>query len=157
MLDKDGTERRVYVLPKELLERLRAYAARKAITAEVEAVRRLLDKALQMEDSAIDILNKLKARFADEKDLRVLARDVLAAHVLVKKINYEENAVSFELADGSEGLIDNEGKTFVGNGPDRWDEHPPLRLSTKVVKAGGGGPNWDAPKKGGDVEDEIPF
>src|ERR1700681_1721560 len=76
MADKEEMERRVYVLPVEQLERLRAYQSRNGISSEVEAVRRLLDAALQMRDTVPDILRKLKSRFANEKDLRVLARDI---------------------------------------------------------------------------------
>jgi hypothetical protein len=79
MADKEATERRVYVLPREQLERIRAYQSNSAIGSEVDAVRPLLDSALQMRDTPQDILRKLKSRFADEKDLRVLARDILAA------------------------------------------------------------------------------
>jgi hypothetical protein len=119
MTDKDLTERRVHVLPKELLERLRAHQQRKGISSEVEAVRRLLDRALQMEDTVGDILNKLKAKFVGEKDLRVLARDVLATHVLVRRMYYEDNVISFDLADGSGGQINGEGKILSMEGMGR--------------------------------------
>ena len=49
---KDGTERRVYMLPANLLERLRAYQVSQGIGSEAEAARRLLDTALQMRDTA---------------------------------------------------------------------------------------------------------
>jgi hypothetical protein len=154
MTDKDLTERRVHVLPKELLQRLRAHQERMGISSEVEAVRRLLDKALQMEDTVIDILNKLKANFVDEKDLRVLARDVLSTHVLVRRMNYEDNSISFDLADGSGGKINSDGKIFTNDGSsDYWTE---IGVPSRQRSARGGAPSWDAPK-GGDLDDEIPF
>ncbi len=43
----DGTARRkVYVLPNEMVERVRQYTKDKGIPSETEAVRRLLAKAL---------------------------------------------------------------------------------------------------------------
>jgi len=32
----------------------------------------------------------LKSRYADEKDLRVLAKDILAAHALVESVNFAD-------------------------------------------------------------------
>lgn len=156
MADKETTERRVYVLPKELLDRLRAYMTRNGIAAEVEAVRRLLDTALQMRDSTTDILATLKAKFAEEKDLRLLARDVLAAHVLVREVHYEDDAIAFCLS-GDEynryGRIDGAGRIFLGSNWEDWSE---VGKPARSVPSRGGGPSWDTPK-GGDLDDEIPF
>ena len=41
-----------------------------------------------MRDTPQDILKTLKSRYADEKDLRVLAKDILAAHPLVESVNF---------------------------------------------------------------------
>lgn len=41
-----------------------------------------------MRDTPQDILKTLKSRYADEKDLRVLAKDILAAHALVESVNF---------------------------------------------------------------------
>ena len=87
---KDGTERRVYNLPGNLLVRLRAYQTGQGINSEAEAVRRLLDSALQMRDSASDILIMLDNRFSSERDLRVLASEILTRHSLVTEINFEK-------------------------------------------------------------------
>ncbi len=83
MADKEGMERKVWLLPAELSDRIRVYQTDLGIPSEVEAARRLLDSALQMRDTVDDIAQRLKARHAEEKDLRGLARDVLTSHVLV--------------------------------------------------------------------------
>jgi len=98
--EKEKTERRVYVLPLEQLERIRAYQTAHGIGSEVEAVRRLLDAALQMRDDIYDVLKTLKSRYSADKDLRILVRDILATHTLVQSVRYEEGAVCFYLTNG---------------------------------------------------------
>lgn len=156
MADKETTERRVYVLPTEQLERIRAYQADNGISSEVEAVRRLLDVSLQLRDTVPDLLRKLKSRFSDERDLRVLARDILALHPLVINVRFDDRAVSFSFADEDHGRIDTLGQTYrSGTGhSDDWSLYPPVERRPRG--GGGGAPTWDAPK-GGDPDDEIPF
>jgi hypothetical protein len=152
------TERRVYVLPTEQLERIRAYQAADAIASEVEAVRRLLDVSLQLRDTVPDLLKKLESRFASERDLRVLARDILALHPLVVNVNFTDGAVSFGFKGDDYGMIDSGGITFRSNTgePGDWEVYP--RPETRRARAAGGVPSWDAPKpKGSDIDDEIPF
>lgn len=152
--DKESPTRRVYVLPPEQVEQIRAYQARNGISSEVEAVRRLLDIALQMRDTVPDLLKKIKSKFANEKDLRVLARDILATHALVKSISFDENALSFTLFAGDRGRFNATGATYMADSndnPDDWTRYPDPRQQTHS-----GGPSWDAPKVG-DLDDEIPF
>lgn len=105
----ERNERRIHVLPKELLERIRSYQEKNHIPSEVEAVRRLLNEALQNHDSVEDILNRLDIAFAREKDLRILARDILSTHILIKNIVIGDNYIEFSLRDGSGGQIFNNG------------------------------------------------
>jgi hypothetical protein len=162
MADKEPTERRVYVLPSEQLERIRAYQNSSGIGSEVEAVRRLLDSALQMRDTPQDILKKLKSRYADEKDLRVLARDILAAHALVESVHFADDGVWFRLKGDVRGKIGADGSTYIGDGfeQDGWDAFPPppprAPARTPSGARSGSAPSWDAPR-GGDLDDEIPF
>jgi hypothetical protein len=161
MADRESTERRVYVLPAEQLERIRAYQTSSGIGSEVEAVRRLLDAALQMRDTPQDILKKLKSRYADEKDLRVLARDILAAHALVESVHFADDGVWFWLKGDVRGKIAADGATFIGresveeNG---WEVYPPPPPRARPASTGRpvAVPSWDAPRRG-DLDDEIPF
>ncbi len=163
MADKEPTERRVYVLPTEQLERIRAYQNGNGISSEVEAVRRLLNSALQMRDTPQDILKKLKSRYADEKDIRVLAKDILAGHALVTSIRFSDDGVSFYLTGDECGKIGRDGVTYLGNGgygeDQRWEvyPHPPPQQKQTAKRPAGGSPSWDAGKGGGDLDDEIPF
>jgi hypothetical protein len=152
---KDGIERRAYNLPANLLARLRAYQLAQGISSETEAARRLLDYALQMRDSVMDILQSLRAKFDEEKDLRVLASDILTRHILVTDIGFEDDSVWFRLKNGERGRLDTSGRRFTGQGygNDDWSQvrdAPPL---TKPLKTGG--PSWDAPSS--DLDGEIPF
>ncbi len=155
MAESEQSERRVYVLPKELLERVRAYQSRSTLSSEVEAVRRLLDAALQARDTIEDVLTKLKSRYADEKDLRVLGRDVLITHPLVKELKFEDDSITFVFSGQEWGKIDNNGDTHKGgnDGYPSWKPWPTPKTSLqKPVSAS----SWNS-KIVGDVDDEIPF
>ena len=168
MAEKDGVERKVWLLPTELSERIKAFQASQGITSEVEAARRLLDSALQLRDTVPDILRKLKDRYAEEKDLRVLARDILVGHTLVTSVHFDEDGVWFRFNDGGLGRLNKRGQMFISsdendyNGQTRWSDYAPPPpadnnggYTPRAVKRTGG-PSWDAPK-GGDLDDEIPF
>lgn len=118
---KDGTERRVYNLPAPLLQRLRAYQVSQAIPSEVEAARRLLDYALQMRDTVFNILQTLEARFNDERDLRVLAGDVLTKHTLVTQVHFEDDSASFTLKNDEQGRIMENGDLYYRKASDDHD------------------------------------
>lgn len=164
MADKEGMERKVYLLPAELVERLRAYQVSQGIASEVEAARRLLDGALQMRDTVDDLLVKLKARFVQERDLRALNREVLAAHPLITRIEIDDASISFIMKTSESGRIDAMGRIFKGDGsgdyfsevkedgyiPRRKPQTEPVQPHTKAS------PSWE-PSKGGDLDDEIPF
>ena len=166
MVSKDTTERRVYVLPTELLERLRAYQNACGITSEVEAARRLLDAALQMRENIEDILNKLANKYKEEQDLRVLAREILVTHPLIREIKINDNALDFMMKSGWQGQITANGKLFFGENGDQYmqqytppkprdatpsNPQPPKPSSSKAA------PSWDAPEGGSVLDDEIPF
>lgn len=157
---KDATERRVYNLPGGLLERLRAYQVDQGIASEAEAARRLLDAALQMRDKVSDILNMLAAKFSEERDLRVLASDILARHALVTRVSFGEGYVSFRLNNGERGQITSEGALYTGENStddDVWSDfyYPKKRVSVPAKEQTS--PSWDVPKGGGDLDDDIPF
>ncbi|MFG1184331.1 hypothetical protein [Xanthobacter aminoxidans] len=120
MAEKEATERRVYVLPVELVERIRQFQKDNLIASEVEAVRRLLDTALHMRDDVHTILKKMSGRFETEKDIRIISRDILAAHPLVEHIKISNNAIEFTLKDGMRGRFNNSGKLMTAVPGGRW-------------------------------------
>ena len=159
MAIKEATERCVYVLPTELRERIRAYQASNGIPSEVEAARRLLDSALQMGDTITDILNKLFIKYTEERDLRVLARDVLVGHALVQEIAIGDFTLEFKLKDGSKGSFNKKGgMSFNQEEGDYMIEHlfPKEDKKTASAPVQTSRPAWDSDKNV-DLEDEIPF
>ncbi|MGI4793694.1 MAG: hypothetical protein ACRYG8_06325 [Janthinobacterium lividum] len=154
---KDVGERRVYTLPLELLARLRAYQLSQNIPSEVEAARRLLDSALQLRDTIEDILIRLRERFSEEKDLRMLASDVLVKHHLVESITINDDGLVFYLRNGDGGRIDQKGTLRQGTreyGEDSWSRFQlPTEVKAKPSQSKSG---WDN-GGGGDLDDEIPF
>jgi hypothetical protein len=104
-----NTERKVFVLPIELCERLRRYQADFGIDSEVEAARRLLNAGLQMRDTAETIQARLVECLRVERNIRAAARDVLADHLLVTEMAFRENRVEFKLQDGSCGAVSQDG------------------------------------------------
>ncbi len=160
MADKEGMERKVYLLPAELVERMRTYQTSQGIASEVEAARRLLDSALQMRDTVDGILAKLKANFASERDLRALNKEVLAAHPLITKIVLDDTSVTFTMRTGDIGRINSAGQIFSGN--DESDDYlkeivdPPRRRAVAGSSQPIAAPSWE-PNRGGDLDEEIPF
>jgi len=166
MVSRDATERRVYVLPTELLGRLRAYQTACGIASEVEAARRLLDAALQMRETINNILDKLSVKYGEEQDLRVLAREVLVTHSLVQEITINDNRLEFKMRNGARGQIGENGSLFIAESEESYfrDYVPPKppgaapstpappRPTPRTPM-----PSWDAPRGGGDLDDEIPF
>jgi len=123
MAEKEKTERRVYVLPTELVDRIRRFQLDNKIPSEVEAVRRLIDTSLHLRDDVDSILEKFHNKFDNEKDLRVLSRDILSTHPLVSTIQHEQDSVVFILQDRSKGKFRLDGKGFTwSNFGDNWEE-----------------------------------
>ena len=152
---KDATERRVYNLPADLLERLRAYQTSQGITSEAEAARRLLDLALQMRDTVMDILNTLEAKFAEEKDLRVLASEIVMKHALVETVTVKEGEIIFQLTNGERGRITHAGIMFYSNTAfgDDWTLY--RGKTRKLAPVATTQQLWETAKA--DLDDEIPF
>lgn len=150
---KDGIERRVYNLPSDLMVRLRSFQVSQGISSEAEAARRLLDSALQMRDDVHGILKSLKAKFNEEKDLRVLAGDVLTKHSLVVTVSIEHNSVEFVLRNGDRGKMDAKGDIQFGDSDapsDHWNSY----ASPSVRRAAP--PKWET-KTAAELDDDIPF
>lgn len=122
MAEKEAMERRVYVLPAELVARIRQYQRDHAIVAEVEAVRRLLDTALLLRDDVHSLLQRLMDKFQTEKDIRIISRDILAAHPLVDSISNHPNSIEFTLKDGEKGTIFKNGSAFFEGHDGVWEE-----------------------------------
>jgi len=143
---KPGTQRRVYVLPDDLVNRILQFQQEKGISSETEAARRLLDDALKSRDSYLTITQRFLDRL---KDLRIpaeVAREVLAGHPLIASINFDNDVIKFRLKDGWEITIGADSEVHVqddfGSQVD-WSES-----GSKVKKK---------PLPKSNMEDDIPF
>ena len=111
----DNFARKVWLLPTELSERIKAFQASQGIVSEVEAARRLLDSALQMWDTPLDILRRLQASFQVHGNVRSAAADVLARHAQVARIEFPDgNSLTFDLRSGSKHTFSVKELTHAG-------------------------------------------
>lgn len=133
--DKEKTQRRVYVLPTELVERVTAFQSRMGFSSEVEAARRLLDEALMHREDAEQIIKNFAQAMKETKILSDIAKDVLVGHPKVSQIHFDGNQVRVSLTDGEEII-------FYSHGGGRLK-----RTYGDAVK-------FDAE---GELEDAIPF
>ncbi|RWR28841.1 hypothetical protein D2T31_12065 [Sinirhodobacter populi] len=152
-MSDDGAEeslmiRKVYVLPRELVDRISAFQTDKKLPSEVEAVRRLLDEALKYRDTPELIIERFKERLKTDGMPSSVARDVLVGHPLVTQIKFEErDEISFTIKAEGDFLITPKGKSFrrdeqyQGYG-DQWDPFPPV---PKAIS------------KPSSLDDDIPF
>ncbi|KXV70991.1 hypothetical protein AD952_11010 [Acetobacter cerevisiae] len=150
--EKPTTERRIHVLPVELLERIRAYQSENNIPSEVEAVRRLLSEALQARDSIDDVMKQVRAYFRQDRDLRAMARDVLSGHILVNRIDIDDSEVRFGMRNGDAGSIKRDGSMKTGSVTDDgnlWLNNDWPRVHEHSTS------NWSSPAS--DRDSEIPF
>lgn len=152
------------VLSTNLLWRVKHFQSREGITSPEIASRRLIRMALDEQESVSDILDKLGESYRRERDLRLLARDVIAAHSAVTEIRYTEDYVWFRGKDGQTGAIDKKGVLHCSEQGCDWEfmeEYSPIvvkedvktKVSTKKVSSS---TSWDAPADG-NLDDEIPF
>lgn len=135
-MDKDKGQRRVYVLPNELVERIVAYQEEMGIQSEVEAARRLLDEALKRRDNWESLTRRFQERLKESKLLSDIAKDILMGHPLVSVIKIEENAIAFELTTSENVRISDNGEALAN---DRFNR------------------NWLIKPNGEKEEDPLPF
>ncbi|MGI3900311.1 MAG: hypothetical protein ACRYGP_20915 [Janthinobacterium lividum] len=164
----DKTQRRVYVLPTELVERIVAYQNELGLSSEVEAARRLLDEALLSRDTVVSIVSRVVAQLKTVRSLREAAREVLASHPLITHIVFNPADLCFKTSDGHNVEVTDKGVATIkdeqndyysfgfGVDPPEWaaDVHRPKRPSF-----GRSSPMETRAKSMSDaaVDDDIPF
>jgi hypothetical protein len=137
---KEKTQRRVYVLPTELVERIVAYQNEVGLSSEVEAARRLLDGALKSRDTFSTLIARFRSRLAETRIPSEIAKDVLVGHPLVDRISFRDDRIEFVMKEGFEVTIWTDGKYHVEQDNQRVDFGPkPVRSPTP------------------EMDDEIPF
>lgn len=154
--EKDKGQRRVYMLPSDLMERLTKYQHELGISSEAEAVRRLLDSALKSRDNPDKIIDRFLERLKEVRDLSEVAKDVLVGHPHIANIRFGTDTIDVKIKDGDEFQISLDGRVFIesGNGRDEWQEY-----RTETQKRALPPPKRVAPAVGRsmDLDDDIPF
>jgi hypothetical protein len=137
------TQRRVYALPQEMVERIVQFQKEKGFPSEVEAVRRLLDDALKSRDDLERIVNRFLGKLKHLRIASEVAKDVLVGHPLVASMSFSHNGVSYRLKDGWSVSISDTGFVSVRDDKNKvWEwKHP----------------KGDRFAPGGLLDDEIPF
>lgn len=107
--DTPSTQRRVYALPTETVERIVEYQKEKGFQSEVEAVRRLLDEALKSRDTPTKIINRLLARLEVHRVATAAAGEVLMGHPMVEGMRFTRDSVTVKLTDAPEVTIQDDG------------------------------------------------
>ncbi|ABC91689.1 hypothetical protein RHE_CH02922 [Rhizobium etli CFN 42] len=100
----EDQQRRVYVLPRDLVERIAQYQQMGGFASEVEVVRSLLTEALTKIDSTATLLERVRTKFKTLPNASMVAKEVLAGHPLVTKIEFMGDEVEFWL-HGRQDLI----------------------------------------------------
>lgn len=119
---KESAQRRVYVLPTELVDRIVAFQNEKGLPSEVEAARRLLDEALKTRDTDETIIKRFLSRLKDIRIPSEVAKDVLVGHPLVTNIQFARDSVIFDLKGYGTFSIDDRSnvRQKIGNSPLDW-------------------------------------
>lgn len=140
--DKEKTQRRVYVLPTELVERIVAYQQDMGLPSEVEAARRLLDEALMSRDDWRAITNRFLEKLKETRVMSDIAKDVLIGHPLVSQVRMEPGLIKFDLTSGETVEITNNGLvSATDNYSQSLELNPQARINTSSRS----------------LDDEIPF
>lgn len=135
---KEKTQRRVYVLPAELVERIVAFQNEVGLTSEVEAARRLLDGALKSRDTYSTLVARFCSRLTETRIPSEIAKDVLVGHPLIERISFRDDRIEFVMKEGIEVTIWTDGKYHVEQDNQRIDFGPKHSRSS-------------------DMDDDIPF
>lgn len=156
----DKAQRRVYVLPNELVERIGEFQRELGLSSEVEAVRRLLDGALKSRDTVVRIVSRLAAQYKIVKSVRDAAKEVLIDHPLVTNIRFKDGELEFDLKDGHSVEFHSWGKATIRD--DRSDlyiffDEPPEWASSSHRKPETKSSFGRSSPMSEKIDDDIPF
>ncbi len=113
--EQETSQRRVYVLPNDLVDRIVDFQKSQRLSSEVEAARRLLDEALMRRDDIYTIYDRCDRMLNKNVFIPDIVRAVLVGHPLVQSVNFEGDAVNFCLINGDNGRLSR------SQGVEMWD------------------------------------
>lgn len=109
------------LLPPAMVWRVARFRRSQNLPSNEEAAKRLIKFALEERESTKDILEKLHESFKNERDLRLLARDVIASHGAITNIKYAKDYIWFETTSNESGAIDKKGTLYFSEDGRDWD------------------------------------
>jgi len=105
----DDAQRKIYVLPKELADRIVHFQRGHRYPSEVEAVRYLLNKALLFSQTPDELMTDvyfcLKKAEDDAKAIENIVKDLLIGHPLVSILSIQKNGYFITLENEEEYKI----------------------------------------------------
>lgn len=130
----DDAQRKIYVLPKELVERIVKFQKSHRYPSEVEAVRYLLNKALLFSQTPDELMTDVYFYLDDAEDdakaIENMVKDLLMGHPLVSILSIQKNGYFITLENGDEYKIGkNGGMIELKIGTGEWANwKPPIVL-----------------------------
>lgn len=126
----DDAQRKIYVLPKELADRIVSFQRGHRYPSEVEAVRYLLNKALLFSQTPDELMTDvyfcLKKAAGDAKAIEDIVKDLLMGHPLVSILSIQKNGYFITLENGDEYKIGkNRGMIEVKIDTGEWEKWQP--------------------------------
>lgn len=128
----DDAQRKIYVLPKELVERIVTFQRKHGYPSEVEAVRHLLNRALLFSQTPVELMTDVWRYLDDAEDdakaIENMVKDLLMGHPLVSILSIQKNGYFITLENGDEYKIGkNGGMIELKIGTGEWANwKPPL-------------------------------
>ena len=99
-INSEKTVRKLYALPKDLVERIEAYQKTSDISSEAAAVRYLLDLALRYLESPEELAGKLRQAEKDGRSLSWIVANLLEPHPLFNSATFTVEGATIELFRG---------------------------------------------------------
>lgn len=110
----DDAQRKIYVLPKELIGRIVKFQRKHGYPSEVEAVRYLLNKALLFSQTPDELMTDvwiyLNMAAGNAKTTEEMVKDVLMGHPLVSILSVQKNGYFITLENDDEYKISKNGR-----------------------------------------------
>lgn len=101
----DDAQRKIYVLPKELVERIVNFQKSRRYPSEVEAVRHLLNKGLVFCQTPDELMLEVFSCLINNKSTESIVNGLLVGHPLVASLTIQKNGYFFTLENGDEYKI----------------------------------------------------
>lgn len=112
----EDSEGRLTFLPIDVQMRLDKYQQDNNLKNKKETIFRLLNEALQSKDTIKDIMNYLYKSYEKQKNLKILAEEILLHHVLIKELTLSNDEIRFVCKNNlGDGVIKKTGELFINS------------------------------------------